>query len=75
MTPFTHSLTPLSSPLTLYVYEDEGAETLTTSVRAAAGSVIQLGNQPKVKQGQGRVRKNVWPQPSQPLSKCGVYLV
>lgn len=56
MTPFTQPH-PLSSLLTLYVYEDEGAETLTAGVHAAAGPVIQLGNQPKVKQGQGRVRK------------------
>lgn len=56
MTPFTQPH-PLSALLTLYVYEDEGVETLTAGVHAAAGAVIQLGNRPKVERGQGHVRE------------------
>lgn len=43
MTPFTQPH-PLSSLPTLYVYQDEGAETLATGMCVAAGAVVQFGN-------------------------------
>lgn len=43
MTPFTQPH-PLSSLPTLYVYQDEGAETLATGMCVAAGAVVQFGS-------------------------------
>lgn len=68
MTPFTQPHT-LSSLLTVYVCEDEGVETLNTAVHAAARAVIQLGNHPKVEEGQGCVRKGIVA-PKIPASLC-----
>lgn len=58
MTPFTLPH-PLSSLLTLYVYEGEGAEALVTVKHAATGAVIQLGNHSQVKRGRGRGRASL----------------
>lgn len=56
MTPLTQPH-PLSSPLTLYVYDGEGVETLAAGVHAAAGVVTRFGNHSEVNPGSRSCQK------------------